>query len=650
PISPRMLDFFLVANISLALLILLLTFYVDKPLKFSTFPSLLLLATLFRLALNIAATRLILGSADAGRLISAIGEHVVGGNYVIGLIVFLVLVVVQYVVVTNGAQRVAEVAARFTLDAMPGKQMSIDADLNIGLIDETQARARRREVEQEANFYGAMDGASKFVKGDAIAGIVILLIDIIGGLTIGVFQHHMNWDSAVHTYTLLTIGDGIVTQVPALIIATGTGIIVTRAASDEFLSKEITKQITAYPKALLLLGSALFVLLFLPGVPALPVAAILLVVGLIYWRALVNEKNASLDPATRSTEDKKPDDYYNLLRVEPVEINLGSNLVAFVGGESGLFMERTDAFRKQLALDLGVVVPRVRVKDNKKTAAQKYEVHIYGAKVAEGELYPEMALAIDPGTVTEKVEGNETRDPSYGLPALWIPKERREQARKAGYTLVDAATVLMTHLNEVMRQQLPNVLTRSETQALVEKVREEDAGLLEELIPGVMTLSDIQKVLQRLLKEKVSIRGLRAILEVLVDYGKTVKDTDVLTELVRQKLAPTICQRLASNEGELHVLTLDPALERSMGEGLGRTPERNRLVLEPKLTEQVIKRLSSNVEKMINENMFPVLLTAPELRRHVYALTERLLPHLAVLSLSEVPSHIKLRSFATVTI
>lgn len=651
PIPSGLLDFLLITNLSIALLVLLLTFYVDKPLQFSTFPSLLLITTLFRLSLNIAATRLILSDADAGEVISAIGNHVVGGNYVIGVIVFLVLVVVQYVVVTNGAQRVAEVAARFTLDGMPGKQMSIDADLNMGLIDEKGAQERRQQIEKEASFYGAMDGASKFVKGDAIAGIIIILINIIGGLTIGVAQMGMSWSEALQTFTLLTIGDGIVTQIPALVISTGTGIIVTRAASDAYLGREISRQITAYPKTLGLIGSALAIALLLPGIPALPVIVLMSIVGALLFVTLrAKRKQTEVDAAATAPDEEPQDDIYEMLTVEPIEIRVGQGLVGLVGGADSLLMERIAAFRKQYALDIGFVMPKVRVKDDKKLPVQGYRISISGAKVGEGEILSNRVLAINPGSAKGDLPGVATKDPTYGLKAVWIEEEQRAAAKAAGYTTVEPLTVLMTHLTEIVRQQAPSLLTRAETERLVSRTRGEDGSLVDELIPAVLSLSDIQKVLQGLLREKVSIRNLPLILEVLVDAGKQAKDPELLTELVRQKLGPVICQGLTNEQGDLYVLVLDPSVEQAIWGGLRGESDKGRLVVEPKMAEQLLTRMSAQVEKMMNANMMPVLLCAPELRRHLRGFTVRIMPHLSVLSMAEVPTNINVKSFGLVAI
>jgi flagellar biosynthesis protein FlhA len=653
PIPPWLLDFLLLSNFSFALLLLMLTFYVGKPLEFSTFPSLLLIATLFRLGLNLSATRLILTNANAGHVIGAVGEHVVAGNYVIGLIVFTVLIVVQYVVVTNGAQRVAEVAARFTLDSMPGKQMSIDADLNMGLIDQEEARARRKVIEREANFYGSMDGASRFVKGDAIAGIIIILINIIGGLAIGISQNGLDWNEALQTYTLLTVGDGIVTQIPALMIATGTGIIVTRAATDAQLSGEVARQVTAYPKTIALVATALTALLLLPGIPLGP-ALILLTGAVVVFVAVVKKKPGDKDVAPgspgQSAASGKDDDLYGLLTVEPLELVLGQNLVPLVGGDSSVFMERIVAFRKQQALDLGFVFPRVRIKDSKRLGPNRYELCLYGTRVGEGEIVADRWLAINASNTTTRLEGIRTKDPTYGLPSVWILDEQRRPARDSGHTVVDSATVLLTHLTEVIKQQSPNLLTRAETERLVGRVRERQASLVEELIPKVLSLGDVQKVLQSLLRERASIRNMELVLEVLADHGARNRDAEFLTERVRERIGPAICQSLANPAGELHVLTFDPSLEQAITQGVRTVDDKSTLVLEPRLAEQLLRRLGGEMERMMSSNHTPVILCSPNLRRYVRKLTERVLPQLAVISLAEVPTTISLKAFAMVTV
>jgi flagellar biosynthesis protein FlhA len=565
--------------------------------------------------------------------------------------VFLVLIVVQYVVVTNGAQRVAEVAARFTLDSMPGKQMAIDADLNMGLIDQNQARERRKQIEQEANFYGAMDGASRFVKGDAIAGIVIILIDIIGGLAIGISQMGMSWGQALQTFTLLTIGDGIVTQVPALVIATGTGIIVTRAATDAQLSAEVSHQITSYPKTILLVGLGLFALMLMPGIPMIPVVFLLAVGSLLYVAAArAAGRRSEEKSATEKKTQSDAEDLYQMLAVEPIEISVGQNLIPLAGAEGSPFMERIVAFRKQYALDAGFVFPKVRVKDNKRFAPNHYEIAVYGTKVAEGEVLADRLLAINASGERRDLDGIPAKDPTYGLPALWILEETRRRAREAGYTVVEPATVLLTHLTEVIKQQAPNLLTRGETERIVNRVRERHASLVEELIPKVLSLGDVQKVLQNLLREKVSIRNIEAILEVLTDFGGKNKDPDYLTEQVRERVGASICQTLATPDGELHVLTFDPSIEQTISGAIRSVDEKSTLVMEPKFAEQLLRRLAGEVERMMSSNLMPVVLCSPALRRHVRRFTERVMPQVSVLSLAEIPSGVNLKSFGMITI
>lgn len=661
PIPSGVLDLLILTNFAFAFLILLLTFYMARPVEFSTFPSLLLIATLFRLALNVAATRLILADGDAGRVIGAIGAFVVGGNYVIGLIVFLILIVVQYVVVTSGAQRVSEVAARFTLDSMPGQQMSIDADLNMGFIDQAEAQRRRKNLEKEAAFYGAMDGASKFVKGDAIAGILILLIDIIGGLVIGVMQLGLPWSQALRTYTLLTIGDGIVTQVPALVISVGTGIIVTRSASDTNLSREVLRQVTSFPKTLLMVGLCLLGLAVLPGIPALPA---LLISSVVFLAAYLMYRGQRTPPAAATDAASSPDsasgdvtdssgDPYAILKVEPVEVHVGKNWAKVVNSPGGPFAERIANFRKQHALDFGIVLPRIRFKDNPKLSADQYEICLDGVAVAKGETRSGKLLAIHPNGDIRSIPGEATRDPTYSLPALWIDEAQRQTATQARFTLVDAPTVFLTHLTEVLRRESATLLTRAETDKLLARVRQDHPGLVEELVPTVLSVGDIQRVLQNLLREKVSIRHLEAILETLADGGRITKDASQLTELVRQRLGQAICQGLLGESNALHVMTLDPALESQFLHSLQtarETQATTSFALDPRVAEQLMGRLVQQADRMMKSNLLPVLLCAPELRRHVRALSERVMPHLRVLSMTEVPRNVELKSFATVAI
>ena len=657
PIPSGLLDFLILLNFSFALLLLLLTFYMDRPADLSTFPSLLLVATLFRLSLNVAATRLILARGDAGHVIAAVGSYVVGGNYVIGLIVFLILVVVQYVVITSGAQRVSEVAARFTLDSLPGQQMSIDADLNMGFIDQEEAQRRRRRLEKEASFYGAMDGASKFVKGDAIAGIVIMLINIVGGLVIGVMQGGLKWDQALHTYTLLTVGDGIVTQVPALVIAVGTGIIVTRSASDANLASEVVRQVTSAPKALGLVIAALLLLTLMPGIPALPVLGIVVLLGgvlLLALRARRGEGPASASApeadrtpsATRGTAAATNEDPASVLAVEPVEVHVGLGLAALAIGDAAVFAERVKTFRTQFAREMGMVLPAVRFVQAARLAAQAYELSTYGVVCARGEVRSDQVLAIHPAGNTKLIPGTETKEPTYGLPALWIDDAQRAAARAHGYTLVDPPTVFITHVSETLRQQCAQLLTRGETDKLLQRVRQTQPGLVEELVPTVLTISDVQKVLQALLREKVSIRNIEAIIETLVDAGRSAKDAPTLTEHVRQRLGGAICRQLMGEATTLEVLTLDPALEHRLRDATAS----GTLAAEPRFAEQFLARTVSHAEQMMKKGLLPVLLCAPELRRHVRSLTERAIPHMRVIGITEIPNNVPLRSFGTVAV
>ncbi len=662
PIPAGLLDFLILTNFSFAFLILLLTFYMARPVEFSTFPSLLLIATLFRLSLNVSATRLILTDGNAGKVIAAIGSFVVGGNYVIGLIVFLILIVVQYVVVTSGAQRVSEVAARFTLDSMPGQQMSIDADLNMGFIDQAEAQRRRKNLEKEAGFYGAMDGASKFVKGDAVAGIIIMLINIVGGLVIGVMQHGLPWGEALQTYTLLTIGDGIVTQVPALVIAVGTGIIVTRSASDANLSAEVLRQITSFPKTLLLVAGALGGLVLLPGIPVLPTLALVLVLltaATIAYRLKKAPAEAAVEDRAASAgagpaADALDGDPYASLAVEPIEVNLGRHWTPLVQPPNSPLLDRIAAFRKQHAQEFGVVLPPVRFRDNAKLAPDRYEIVIDGVSSAKGEARVDRILAIHPSGDIRSIPGEATKDPTYGLPALWIEEVQRDAALAAKFTLVDGPTVFMTHLTEVLRRESATLLSRAETDKLLARVRQSQPGLVEELIPTVLSVSDVQKILQNLLREKVSIRHIDAILETLVDAGRQSKDAAALTEVVRHRLGHAICQSLLGDASSLQVMTLDPAIESEFLHSMqaARTAEGGPqgFVLDPKLTEQFIARLVQQAERMMKNNLLPVLLCSPELRRHVRTLSERVMPHLRVLSMAEVPQTPELKSWSVVAL
>jgi flagellar biosynthesis protein FlhA len=649
PIPAVLLDLLIIVNFSFGLTILLLTFYVEKPVAFSTFPSLLLVATLYRLALNVAATRLILTHANAGQVIGSIGAFAVQGSFVIGLVVFFILVVVQYVVVTSGAQRVSEVAARFVLDSVPGQQMSIDADLNMGLIDQNEAKRRRKELEKEAAFYGAMDGASKFVKGDAIAGIIILLINIFAGWIIGIAQMGMDWLTALQTFTLLTIGDGIVTQVPALIISVATGIIVTRSSADRQLSAEVLAQLGSAPKVPLIVLGALLVLLALPGMPKWPIA-ILVAISVAAWFATRRRKQDEELVGVPLEEAEGEAAQRSEGRAPPaIEVLLGKALSSQWQSLKSQLSERIAALRSQQEKASGFAFPSVVFQDGGHLAANDYEVALLGSRHARGTLYPDKVLAVRSSPSARPISGIETRDPAFGLPAVWIEPDQRDAALSAGYTLVDPITTLMTHLGEVLRAEAPLLLSRAEVVAMLEGVRSRQPGLIEELAPSIMTVSDIQRVLQNLLAEDVSIRSIDLIAEALVDVGRHIKDHAELTEQVRQRLAHGICHGLRAGHDELAVLSLNPRVEAQIAENIRRSDGKGAFVIEPRLAEQLMRKLMPLAESMMRQSLSPVLLCGPEIRRHLKTFTRRTIPRLAVVSVNEVPANIDLKSFDVVS-
>lgn len=649
PIPPVLIDLSIVINFAFALTILLLTFYVAKPVEFSTFPSLLLVATLFRLALNVAATRLILTSAYAGDVIGSIGTFAVQGNFIVGLVVFFILVVVQYVVVTSGAQRVSEVAARFMLDSVPGHQMSIDADLNMGLIDQNEAKRRRKELEKEASFYGAMDGASKFVKGDAVAGVIILLIDIIAGWIVGIAQMDMSWNDALATFTLLTIGDGIVTQVPALVISVATGIIVTRSSADRQLSTEVFSQLTSVPKIPLIVLGTLLVLLALPGMPKWPMAILVLIAAAGFFAARRRKRAEDalglFDQSEADNEEKR-----SAKGVPPVEILLGKELGQQWLSIKPLLTERIAALRTQREKASGFVIPSILFQDGSDLGPYDYEITIYGARHGFARVFPDKVLAIRASDTTDPLPGVEARDPAFGLPATWIDAELSDRARQAGYTLVDPVTVVMTHLGEILRNEASLLLSRADVVALLEGVRSRQPGMIEELIPAIMTVSDVQRVLQNLLSENVSIRSIDQIVETLVDLGRTIKDPSELTEAVRQRLSHTICQGLRGNNAHLSVLSLDPRVEGQITENIRRADKNGAFVLDPQLAEQLIRKLIPLSETMIRQKLAPVLLCNAEIRRQLKIFTKRSVPRLSILSVNEIPHTVDLKSFSVVKI
>lgn len=646
PIPPAALDLAIIVNFGLGLTIMLLTFYVSKPVEFSTFPSLLLVATLYRLSLNVAATRLILTGGDAGDVINSIGEFAVQGNFVIGLVVFSILIVVQYIVVTSGAQRVSEVAARFTLDSMPGQQMSIDADLNMGLIDQKEAIRRREELEKEASFYGAMDGASKFVKGDAIAGIIILLINIIAGWIIGVTQMGMDWGQALERFTLLTIGDGIATQLPALIISIATGIIVTRSAADKQLSTEVFRQLASEPRIPLIVTAVLLALLLLPGMPKWPIVIIAAIAFAAWWHIRRRDRDAA---AAASQEDAgEANAVGGTAPLPALEIRLGEALSGAWKLEEAIILERITNLRRVHEQDLGIGFPAVKLVDGDGLGASEYEIRLFGARYGAAEIQHDRVLAIASQGAKGRLDGTETIDPAFGLPAYWIDEGASAGARAAGYTIVDPVTVMVTHFGEIVRSETATLLTRSAVGALLTEVRERQPGLVEELVPATMTVSDVQRVLQNLLGEGVSIANLDLIIEHLVDLARTQKDPSELTEMVRQRMSYAICHQLRGKHSDLAVLSLDPRVENQIVASIGASGGQGSLAVEPRLAEAVIRRLAPLTEEMFRQGRAPVLLCGAELRRHLRSLTRRSIPKLSILSVSEIPMRISLKSFDVV--
>jgi flagellar biosynthesis protein FlhA len=658
PLPPIMLDIALTFSLAISILILLTSIYVNKALEFSVFPSLLLITTLYRLALNVATTRLILthghqGPKAAGDVISAFGNFVVGNNYVIGTVVFVILVVINFIVITKGSGRVAEVAARFTLDAMPGKQMSIDADLNAGLINEHEARKRRQDIEAEADFYGAMDGASKFVRGDAIAGIIITVINIVGGLLIGVLQKNLDIATAAKYYTMLTIGDGLLAQIPALIISTAAGTVVTRSSrSGKNMGAEMVSQLFLNPRAVYISGGVIGLLALVPG---LPTFSFLLMGGLLLGLGWFIKR---FQKETADTEKKKQDEIdsapkkenvESLLPLDMVELEVGYGLINIVeSDQSGDLLERIVSIRKQFALDLGIVVPSIHIRDNLQLAPGEYRVLIKGNKVGGGTLRSDCLLAMDPGNVSDNVEGTPTKEPAFGLDALWILPSRKEDAETAGYTVVDLPTVMATHLTEIVRAHAHELLGRQEAASLVENIKKSHPKVIEELIPELLNLGQVVRVLQSLLKEHVSIRDLRSIFETLADEAIRTKDIEVLTESVRRSLSRSITTKYRTEEGNVPVMTLAPHIEELIANSLLQTEQGVQLVMDPQTAQGLISQIAKTVEYHPEIAGQPILLTSPTSRRHIFKLTNRFIPQLIVLSHNELTSDASVRSVGTI--
>ena len=657
PLPPALIDILLAANITFAMVVVLVSIYTTEPLQVSVFPSLLLFATLFRLGLNVSTTRLILGEAYAGEIIMSFGDFVVGGNYVVGLVIFIILVVIQYVVITKGAERVAEVAARFTLDAMPGKQMSIDADLNAGIITEDEARYERQKIRDEADFYGAMDGASKFVKGDAIAGIIITVINIIGGLVIGVLMQGMAIGEAAQVYTLLTVGDGLVSQIPALLISSATGMVVTRAASEGSMGQDMTKQLTAQAKPLWISAGVLALLAFVPGLPTIPFLVLSILIGGIAFLlfsqpgSVSDEKEMQEEIEQEQPEKRMPqrEELSDLIKIDPMEVEVGYNLIPLVLPEQGGdFLDRVAMIRRQTAMELGIIVPPVRILDNLQLEPNTYRIKLKGVEISRYEILPDHFLAMDSGMVTEEIEGKETTEPAFGTPAIWITADQKDEAEMANYTIVDPPSVMATHLTEIIKDNAHELLGRQEVKELIDNMKDDYPAVVDELLPDLMTLGEIQKVLQNLLWEDIPINNLLTILETLADYAPRTKDTGLLTEYVRQALSRQITNHYLDQDDKLHAVTLDPELEDELNQALEQSEQGNYLALNPKRAQNLIEKIADQIQVLLKRGLEPVLLTAPAIRRPLKEMTHRSLDKLNILSYNELQSDVNLQILGTV--
>jgi flagellar biosynthesis protein FlhA len=658
PLPTLLLDFLLTINIALALAVLMITLYTKEPLQFSTFPALLLITTVFRLALNISATRLVLSKAYAGEVIETFGSFVVGSRdlsgLVVGLVIFTIIIVIQFVVITSGAQRVAEVAARFTLDAMPGKQMAIDSDLNAGLITDEEARFRRRDIEKEADFYGAMDGASKFVRGDAIAAIVIVIINIVAGFFIGIIFKQMQMSEAAMRYTILTIGEGLVTQIPALLLSVGTGIIVTRAASEANLGQDFAGQMLSQPRAIALVGVVLFLMgLVFPSwivkIPFIVLAAICWVVA--YTINISYGKEDTQIKAKKDKEEKahrEPENVLPLIQVDTMELEIGFALIPLVDpSQGGDLLDRVTMLRKQIALEFGLVIPPIRIRDNMQLGSNEYVIKIKGAEVGRGRAEIGYYLAMKPGSNAEDLEGIAAKDPAFNLPAKWIKEDEKKNAEMKGYTVVDVPSVISTHLSEIIKSNSEELLTRQDVHKLVDMVRKTNAAVVDELIPGGLSIGEVQKVLQNLLREKVSIRDLVTIFETLADYAKTTKDTDILTEFVRQAMARSFTNKYAK-DGVMHAITLDSELEQRIVDSIRQTERPSMAGLPPASIQRIYNSIISEYRKSAGKDFEPVVLCSPLVRSYFRKIVEKILPNLAVLSYNEILPKIEVRSVGVV--
>lgn len=661
PIPSTLLDVLLSFNITLSLVVLFVSLYMEKSLEFSSYPALVLLTTLFRLAMNISTTRLILlygsqGPDAAGHVIQAFGSFVLGGNFVIGVVIFIIIMMINFMVITKGSGRIAEVAARFTLDAMPGKQMAIDSDLNAGLINEDEAKRMRKELSSEAEFYGSMDGASKFVRGDAVAGLVITFVNILGGLFIGIFLNKMNWLQAMQTYTLLTVGDGLVAQIPALIVSTSAGIIVARAASGSDLGTEVTTQLTRYSNPLRLAAGVSTFFALVPGLPFIPFMALGISTGLLSVAVANRTSEAEVAEEKKATEQAGPapgstEEVKTLLGVDLLELEVGYELVPLVDASSGGdLIERIRGLRRQFALDMGFIVPPIHIRDNVRLEPAQYRLLLKGVEIASGKLKPHHYLAMDPGGVDANIPGIPTKEPAFGLDALWINENEKDRAQFAGYTVVDPATVVTTHVTEVIKSHAHEILGRQETQMLLDHLAKNAPKLIEEVIPTILPLGTVQQVLASLLREGVSIRDLRTVMETLADWGPSIKSPERLAEQVRKALSRSITAKHVSPEGVLTLISMTPSLERTLADTLQVTEQGSYLALDPATAQRLITKLKAAVDKFATMGTTPVLLSPATIRAALFAFTERFIPGFVVLSHQEISPNTKVQALGVISI
>lgn len=657
PLPSPVLDVLLALNITISVVIALITMFTTNVLQLSVFPTLLLITTLFRLGLNISSTRLILSEGEAGSIISAFGEFVIGGNYVVGIIIFLIIIIIQFMVITSGAGRVSEVSARFTLDAMPGKQMSIDADLNSGLINEAEAKVRRRDLQLEADFYGAMDGASKFVKGDAIAGIIVTVINIIGGIIIGVAMLNMEFGQAATTYVNLTVGDGLVSQIPALLISTASGILVTRSGTSENFGTVVTKQLTAFPIALALASFLMFALAIVPNMPKAPFLILSVLTGASAYFVYKDEEKKEQESIAKEVEQveelerKEPENVMDLISVEPIEIEIGYGLIPLADESAGGdLLQRIASVRRQCAIEMGIVVQPIRIRDNLQLKTNEYLIKLRGTVISSSEVMPGMILTMDPTGDMEEISGIKTVEPTFGLPAVWINQDQREDAEIRGLTVVDPTTVMVTHLTETIKSHSYELLGRQEVKIIVDNVREKYSAVVEELIPDLLTIGELQKVLQSLLREKVPIKDMVTIMESLADNSRNTKDTEVLTEYVRFSLSRMICNQIVDEERAVTVITLDNSLEQLIASNTQKSTQGSFPVIDPDTSTKIYNAIKEKIESVYFYNNQAVILVSPNIRASFRRFIEMIFPHVMVVSLNEIPNDVQIKAEGVVTI